>query len=98
MSRANDLLYTPYGAEYVLIGSGWGQPNHPAWTVNLMAHPEATIVVRGRSVPVVARRVVAGAELDAIWELALRNWPGYMMEKRLAGREFRVFVLRERDR
>jgi deazaflavin-dependent oxidoreductase (nitroreductase family) len=98
LSRANDLLYTPYGDEYVLIGSGWGRPNHPAWTLNLMANPEATIVVRGRPVSVVARRVAAGPELDEIWGLALRNWPAYVMEKRLAGREFRVFVLSERGR
>ena len=98
LSRANDLLYTPYGAEYVLIGSGWGRPNHPAWTLNLMADPKATIFVRGRAVPVVARQVGEGPELVEIWELALRNWPAYVMERRLANREFRVFVLSERDR
>lgn len=94
--RENDLLYTPYGDDYVLIGSGWGRPRHPAWTLNLMANPEATVIVRGRRIPVIARRVDEGPELVAIWELALRNWPGYVMEKRLAGREFRVFVLSER--
>jgi deazaflavin-dependent oxidoreductase (nitroreductase family) len=94
VARANDLLYTPYGDRYVVIGSGWGGPKHPAWTLNLMAHPEATIIVRGRSIPVVARKV-SGPELAEIWALALRNWPGYVMERRLADREFRVFVLSE---
>jgi deazaflavin-dependent oxidoreductase (nitroreductase family) len=98
LSRSNDLLYTPYGDEYVLIGSGWGRPRHPAWTVNLMANPEATVFVRGRPISVVARQVAEGPELAEIWALALRNWPAYMMEKRLSGREFRVFVLSERDR
>jgi deazaflavin-dependent oxidoreductase (nitroreductase family) len=98
LSRANDLLYTPYGDAYVVIGSGWGRPRHPAWTLNLMAEPNATVVVRGRPVPVVARQVTGGAELIAIWELALRNWPAYVMERRISGnREFRVFVLTERD-
>ena len=92
LTRTNDLLYTPYGDAYVIIGSGWGKPRHPAWTLNLAAEPNATVVVRGRSVPVLARRP-AEAELAEIWELALRNWPGYEMERRLAGREFRVFVL-----
>jgi deazaflavin-dependent oxidoreductase (nitroreductase family) len=97
LPRANDLLYTPYGSDYVVIGSGWGKPNHPAWTLNLMAEPEATVVVKGRSVPVVARQV-HGSELVEIWDLALRNWPAYTMEHRLSGnREFRVFVLTERD-
>lgn len=97
MTRVHDLLYTPYGDDYVVIGSGWGRPKHPAWTLNLIAGAEATVVVRGRAVPVVARRVDDDAERSEIWALAVRNWPGYEMEKRIAGgREFRVFVLSER--
>ena len=97
LPRASDLLYTPYGDQYVLIGSGWGRPKHPMWTLNLMAHPEATILVRGRVVPVVARRARED-ELAELWKLAVRIWPGYEMEKRIAaGREFRVFVLSERS-
>ncbi len=92
LMRANDLLYTPYGDRFVVIGSGWGRPHHPAWTLNLAAHPDATIIVRGREIPVVARRAVE-PELAEIWALALRNWPGYEMERRLAGRDFRIFVL-----
>ena len=95
--RANDLLYTPYGSDYVVIGSGWGRPNHPAWTFNLAANPEATVLVRGRAIPVTARRAT-GEEAAEIWTLAVKNWPGYEMELRLAaGREFRIFVLSERD-
>jgi deazaflavin-dependent oxidoreductase (nitroreductase family) len=92
LSRMHDLLYTPWGDRYVLVGSGWGRPAHPAWTLNLMADPNATVVVRGRSVPVVAR-MVDGAERAEAWALAVRNWPAYVMERRLAGREFRIFVL-----
>jgi deazaflavin-dependent oxidoreductase (nitroreductase family) len=92
LTRTNDLLYTPYGDAYVIIGSGWGKPRHPAWTLNLAADPNATVIVRGRSVPVLARRPDE-VELAEIWALALRNWPGYEMERRLAGRDFRVFVL-----
>jgi deazaflavin-dependent oxidoreductase (nitroreductase family) len=94
-SRTHDLLYTPYGDRYVVVGSGWGRPDHPAWTLNLMADPNATIVVRGRSIPVVARQV-GGPELAELWALAVRNWPAYVLERRLAGREFRIFVLSER--
>src|SRR5262245_66212940 len=64
--RANDLLYTPYGDDYVVIGSGWGRPKHPAWTLNLTANPAATIIVRGRAIPVVARRA-HDAEAAEIW-------------------------------
>lgn len=91
--RATDLLFTPYGGRYVVIGSGWGRPNHPAWTANLMANPAATVIVRGRAVPVVASRPGDDEAAD-IWRQAVRIWPGYEMEKRLAGgREFRIFLL-----
>lgn len=96
LARTNDLLYTPYGDRYVVIGSGWGRPAHPAWTHNLLAHPEATVVVRGRVVPVVATPVT-GPERDDVWALALRGWPGYEAEARMAGREFRIFVLTKRN-
>jgi deazaflavin-dependent oxidoreductase (nitroreductase family) len=92
LSRTHDLLYTPWDDRYVLVGSGWGKQTHPAWTLNLAANPNATVIVRGRSVPVVARQV-DGAERAEAWALAVRNWPGYEMERRLAGREFRIFVL-----
>ena len=95
LTRANDLLYTPYGDRYVVVGSGWGRPHHPAWTVNLLAEPEAAIVVRGRAVPVTARRVT-GAEQDDVWALAVEGWPGYEVERRIAGRDFRIFVLTPR--
>jgi deazaflavin-dependent oxidoreductase (nitroreductase family) len=95
LTRSSNLLYTPYGDRYVLVGSGWGRPQHPAWTVNLMANPDATIVVRGRAVPVTAHRVT-GPELDGIWALAVDGWPGYEVERRMADRDFRVFVLTPR--
>lgn len=92
LPRTHDLLYTPYGDDYALVGSNWGRQAHPAWTVNLMANPNATVIVRGRAIPVVARQVV-GAEAEDVWALAVRNWPAYVVERRLACREFRVFVL-----
>ena len=51
LTRTNDLLYTPYGDRHVVIGSGWGRPAHPAWTHNLLAHPELTVRLK-TSVPV----------------------------------------------
>lgn len=92
LPRATELLYTPLGDQYVVVGSGWARPNHPMWTGNLMANPNATIVVRGRSVPVLAHPVTGSAR-DDIWPLVVANWPGYAVERRLAGREFRIFVL-----
>jgi deazaflavin-dependent oxidoreductase (nitroreductase family) len=96
LRRENDLVYTPYDDRYVVIGSGWGRPAHPAWTLNLAADPNATVVVRGRAVPVVAR-MATEREVPDLWARAVRIWPGYEVERRLAGgREFRIFVLTAR--
>jgi len=96
LTRVNDLVYTPYGDDFVVIGSGWGQPKHPAWTANLLSEPKAAVIVRGREIPVTARAVEEGAERDEIWAQAVRVWPGYTMERSIADREFRIFVLTER--
>ncbi|WP_179956795.1 nitroreductase family deazaflavin-dependent oxidoreductase [Amycolatopsis anabasis] len=95
LPRSTNLLYFPDGANYVLIGSNWGKPRHPAWTHNLRAKPEATIAVRGREIPVRAREV-EGAEYDALWQRLLAFWPGYEMERELAARELPIFVLTPR--
>jgi deazaflavin-dependent oxidoreductase (nitroreductase family) len=96
LTRVNDLVYTPHGDDFVVIGSGWGQPKHPAWTANLLSEPKAAVIVRGREIPVTARAVEEGAERDEIWAQAVRVWPGYTMERSIADREFRIFVLTER--
>jgi deazaflavin-dependent oxidoreductase (nitroreductase family) len=92
VTRANSLLYLPYQDGFVLVGSGWGRHEHPAWTANLIADPGATVNVRGRTIAVKARRL-EGAELARVWQLCDEMWPGYRMERELAGREFRVFAL-----
>jgi deazaflavin-dependent oxidoreductase (nitroreductase family) len=40
---------------YLVCGSNWGQPHHPAWTANLLAQPDVEIVVRRRHLGVHAR-------------------------------------------
>ena len=43
-------LPRPDGA-YLVAGSNWGQEHHPAWSANLLAHPDAEILVRRKSAP-----------------------------------------------
>jgi deazaflavin-dependent oxidoreductase (nitroreductase family) len=92
LARSTNLLFYPYGEEFVLTGSNWGRPRDPAWTFNLRAHPEAKIFVRGKEIPVVARPV-EGTEYAEVWRLLLSFWPGYEMERAAAGRQLPLFVL-----
>ncbi|WP_020673584.1 nitroreductase family deazaflavin-dependent oxidoreductase [Amycolatopsis nigrescens] len=92
LPRSNNLLYYPYGDQYVLTGSNWGKSSHPAWTFNLRAHPEASIALRGKQIAVRAREV-KGPEYDELWRRLLEFWPGYAMERDAAGRELPIFIL-----
>jgi deazaflavin-dependent oxidoreductase (nitroreductase family) len=81
------------GADFVVAGSNWGQPRHPGWSANLLAHPDATVVLDGRSVPVRAR-LVNGSERAALWGRLEEVWPAFATyEQRAAGRKIRLFRL-----
>ncbi|GAA2715502.1 MULTISPECIES: nitroreductase family deazaflavin-dependent oxidoreductase [Streptomyces] len=80
---------------WVLIGSNFGRPGHPAWTANLLAHPEAEISWRGRDVPVRAR-LLRGAEREEVWAAVLRFWPPYARYQARVERQIRLFRLDER--
>ncbi|MFD5911947.1 nitroreductase family deazaflavin-dependent oxidoreductase [Streptomyces massasporeus] len=80
------------GGSWILVGSNFGRPGHPAWSHNLLAHPDAEISWRGRDVPVTAR-LLAGEERAAAWRALLRFWPPYAAYQARVEREIRVFRL-----
>ncbi|KAA9107656.1 nitroreductase family deazaflavin-dependent oxidoreductase [Microbacterium rhizomatis] len=87
------LMYTPDGhGRAIVAGSNFADGRHPAWSTNLIAHPDAAITVRGRRMAVHASRVPDG-ERDAVWARIERQWPGYREYERASGRVVRLFVL-----
>lgn len=91
--RTTPLLYVPDGDGYVVAGSNWGQPRHPAWAINLCANPRATATVDGRRTAVRASRA-AGPERERLWRLLVRTWPAYeSYQQRADGRQILVFRL-----
>ncbi|MFF7448379.1 MULTISPECIES: nitroreductase/quinone reductase family protein [unclassified Streptomyces] len=78
------------GRSWILIGSNFGRTDHPAWTHNLLAHPDAEISWKGRDVPVRAR-LLEGAERAAVWDRLLVFWPPYAAYQQRVAREIRVF-------
>ncbi|MPY64914.1 nitroreductase family deazaflavin-dependent oxidoreductase, partial [Streptomyces spongiae] len=63
-------------ASWLLIGSNFGRTDHPAWTANLLAHPDAEISWKGEDIPVRAR-LLEGEERAAAWKALLAFWPPY---------------------
>ncbi|MFK4084687.1 nitroreductase family deazaflavin-dependent oxidoreductase [Kribbella sp. NPDC020789] len=91
--RQVPLLYVERDGAYIVIGSNWGGEKHPAWSANLIDHPEATITTRGRTLAVRAR-LLTGDERQQMWDAVAAYWPAYdTYATRAAHREIRVFRL-----
>jgi deazaflavin-dependent oxidoreductase (nitroreductase family) len=92
--RAVELMYTPDGGGCAIVaGTNFAGTRHPAWTANLIAHPDAEIVVRGRRLAVRAQQVTDD-ERDAVWARVEAQWPNYRSYERESGRTVRLFRLR----
>ena len=91
-ARTVPLLHVADGECVVVVGSNWGQRNHPAWALNLDACPDAALAVDGVERSVRARRATE-AERQRYWAEAVQVWPGYEDYARRAGREIRLYVL-----
>ena len=93
LPRESALMYCPEpGGRMLVTGSNFAGTQHPAWSANLLAHPEAWVVLRGRRIEVRAFPV-ADDEREAVWAHIERQWPGYRGYERAAGRTLRIFRL-----
>jgi deazaflavin-dependent oxidoreductase (nitroreductase family) len=91
--RMTPLLFAHDADAFVVIGSNWGQPHHPAWSGNLLADPAATVLLDGETIPVRAR-LAKDEERVRLRQLLLSVWPAYATyEHRSVGREPRIFRL-----
>ena len=97
--RSGELRDAPLACQprsdgtFVVVGSNFGREHHPAWTWNLIAHPEATVTFKARRISVVGE-LLEGDERAPVWAEACRVWPAYERYAVESGRELRVFVLR----
>ncbi|WP_339129972.1 nitroreductase/quinone reductase family protein [Streptomyces sp. f51] len=78
------------GAGWILVGSNFGRDDHPAWTANLLAGPEAVINWKGEDIPVTAR-LLTGEERAEVWRTVLAFWPPYATYQARVDREIRLF-------
>jgi deazaflavin-dependent oxidoreductase (nitroreductase family) len=98
IERDTILMYTPLDAHTgVIAGSSFGRTGHPAWSFNLLEHPDAAVSLRGRRHDVRAEPV-PDAERDEMWRRIEAQWPGYRRYERESGRTVRLFRLVPRPR
>jgi deazaflavin-dependent oxidoreductase (nitroreductase family) len=76
MPRTVVVQYFPDGRDFVVVAANSGMPTHPAWYLNLTAHPEARVEVEGRRLTVRASEMSA-EEADGWWPRVLATAPDY---------------------
>lgn len=90
--RSTPVLFLDHDGGYVIVGSRYGTDSHPHWSANLLATPQATVLVRGHEQRVNARRVT-DAELQELWPRLLEIYPNWADYRERTDREFRAFHL-----
>lgn len=90
--RTVPLMTIPEGEHLYLVASNYGRERHPAWSANLIAHPEATVDYRGEVFEAHAH-LLSAQEKEQVWPLLLKRWPLYDRYEERSGRDLRVFRL-----
>lgn len=95
--RTSPLMCHEHGGVVAVAASKAGQPTHPAWFHNLMAHPDTTIQI-GAQRRSVRARVAAEEERADWWPRLQRLYPGYAFFQSMAApRTIPVVLLEPRD-
>jgi deazaflavin-dependent oxidoreductase (nitroreductase family) len=91
--RTLPLIYVEDGADLVLIASNGGDDRHPAWYLNLLADPSATVTIKSESRKVIAE--TAGPDdRPRLWQKATAVYPNYDEYTKRTSREIPVVILK----
>jgi len=93
--RTAPVCYLADGERVVVIGSNAGYKNEPAWSLNLKAHPEATVEV-GADRKSVRARVTEGDERADLWRRMNQQYAGFDDYEARTSRDIAVFDLEPR--
>lgn len=95
--RRTAMLTAPIhdGERYVLVASKGGDPRHPAWYANLVAHPDVEVTVHGRTIPMTARTATP-EERAELWPRITRSYRGYAAYQKKTTREIPVVICEPR--
>jgi F420H(2)-dependent quinone reductase len=90
------LMQVEHDGEYALIASKGGDPQHPGWYHNLVAHPLVEIQ-DGAQPHDYTTEIVNGDERQAWWDRGVAVYPPYAEYQMATDREIPVFVARRVD-
>jgi deazaflavin-dependent oxidoreductase (nitroreductase family) len=90
------LLYLPDKNRLVVIASYGGRHRNPDWYQNLVACPQATVLLPGSKVEVAARTATE-AERGEWWPMVVAAYPGYAEYQARTDRQIPVVFLEPSD-
>lgn len=92
LQRTTPILYVEDEGRFILAASNAGQDRHPAWWLNLQAHPEVHVQAGRRRVAVKARRASVEEE-TRLWPILGASWRWFDDYKAGTDREIPVVIL-----
>ena len=90
--RVCGVYYVVDDAGWAIVASNVGSDRDPAWWLNLQAHPDATVRLRGREHAVRARRATP-AEEERLWPRLDEMNPAYREYRAATTRPMPVVIL-----
>ena len=93
--RTTPLLYVEDAGAYFVVASSAGSPKHPAWYLNLVAHPETELQIRNRKLSTSAE-TSATDEKERLWVRFQKMYPDYDTYQKRTERDIPVVKLTPR--
>jgi deazaflavin-dependent oxidoreductase (nitroreductase family) len=81
--------------QIVLVASKGGHQDHPDWYKNLVANPDVSLTIDGRTVPMRARTATA-EERAQLWPRVVKVYKGYAGYQRNTDREIPLVICEPR--
>lgn len=96
-ARRSAMLTAPVHGDgrYVLVASKGGDPRHPQWYLNLVAHPDVEVTVHGRTLAMRARTATA-EERAELWPAITRANEHYARYQLKTTRQIPVIICEPR--
>jgi deazaflavin-dependent oxidoreductase (nitroreductase family) len=90
--RTTPLVYSTDGDKWIIVASKGGSDSHPAWYLNLLANPNATIEMNGETVSVMSTPA-HGAERRRLYDQHAALHASFNEYEKRTSREIPVLVL-----
>jgi deazaflavin-dependent oxidoreductase (nitroreductase family) len=90
--RRTPLIYGMAGDDPMVVASKGGNPEHPAWYLNLREQPDVEVQIRGDRFRARARDATP-EERSRLWRRMVEIWPDYDRYQTRTDREIPIVVL-----